>query len=151
MTDNDQKHDVHPNAPRNRSPIKIMAAILLFIIAISVWEMTKEERRSVKATINMPPLGQLEQQGRADFNRLCAECHGMDATGGAKAGPPLMHPYYRVGKLSDDEFKRIIRQGAAQRLWKFGFMPAQLDVTEAEAEAMVAFFNALRAVNGMGD
>ncbi len=144
-------HNIHPDAPRNRSPVKIMAATMALIVAISVWEMTKEERRSVKATITMPTLSAVEQRGRDDFNRLCSECHGTDATGGAKAGPPLMHPYYRVGKLTDDDFKRIISQGAPQRLWKFGYMPAQVNVTDAEAESMVTFFNALRAVNGMGD
>lgn len=140
---------IHPDAPHHRSPIKIMAAMMLFVVAISVWEMTKEERRSVTATITIPQLGQLEQRGRKLFNGTCAECHGADARGGSKSGPPLMHPYYRSKLISDDDIRRIIRLGAPQRLWKFGFMPSQPDIDPAEAEAIVAFYNALRGANGL--
>ncbi|MDH3335208.1 MAG: cytochrome c [Rhodospirillaceae bacterium] len=143
--------EVDPNVPRNRTPVKMMALTLLLVIIASVIVLSKTDRRSIKAYINIPELNQTQMQGREIFNRVCAECHGVDGTGDTKIGPPLMHPYHRKEALSDERFLKVIRQGTPEDKWKYGHMPAQIDVSDEDAKKILSFFNALRAVNKMGE
>ena len=143
--------EVDPNVPRHRPPIKIMALVLGLVVIASIFVLSKTDRRSIKAYINIPELNETQIAGRAIFNSTCAKCHGIDGTGDTKIGPPLMHPYHRKGSLSDERFLKVIRQGTPEDKWKYGHMPAQIDVSDDDAKKILSFFNALREVNKMGN
>ena len=153
MPDNDptSKRDVHPDMPRHRSPFVVMALIMVTLIIVSIWELGTAERVSIRASITVPALNELEKQGQVHFNRGCGDCHGINGTGGSTTGNPLVHPYYRASLLSEEAFANTIKRGAPQRLWKFGHMAAQVHISDEEIKAMFAFFNALRKENGMDD
>ena len=157
MSNNEKKpkqlsaREVDPNVPLSRTPIKIMGLTLVLVIIASIAVLSKTDRRSIKAYINIPELGESQMQGREIFNRVCAECHGADGTGDTKIGPPLMHPYHRKEALGDERFLKVVRQGTPEDKWKYGHMPAQIDVGDEDAKKILSFFNALRAVNKLGE
>ena len=132
MSDNEKNpkqisaREVDPNVPQNRTPIKLMGITLVLVIIASIAVLSKTDRRSIKAYINIPELSETQMQGREIFNRVCAECHGTDGTGDTKIGPPLMHPYHRKEALSDERFLKVVRQGTPEDKWKYGHMPARL-------------------------
>lgn len=55
-----------------------------------------------------PPLPDEVQQFTTLFAQNCAACHGNDGRWGA--GPPLNDPLF-LGIISDDELRRVIREG----------------------------------------
>ena len=144
------KREVAADVPRHKSPIIRMAVILSVVIIASIFVLYKTDRRSIQAHINIPTLNTVEMRGREAFNNVCASCHGVDGTGDTDIGPPLMHPYYRAILLSDDKIFKVIKQGTPEDKWKYGHMPAQINVSDADAREIIAFYNALRRVNSLG-
>lgn len=142
--------EVAPDVPRHRTPIKMMGLVLGLVIIATVIVLSKTDRRSIKAYINIPELSQNQAEGREIFNRVCAKCHGVDGTGDTKIGPPLMHPYNRKEVLNDERFLKVIRQGTPEDKWKYGHMPAQIEVSDDDAKKILDFYNALRVVNKLG-
>ena len=148
--DQNNRREVAPDVPRNKSPIIRMAIVLSVVVIASIFVLYKTDRRSIKAYINIPELNAVEMRGREAFNNVCAGCHGVNGTGDTDIGPPLMHPYYRTILLSDEAIIKAIRQGTPEDKWKYGHMPAQVDVSNEQALEIVAFYNALRRVNSLG-
>ena len=145
----DNRREVASDVPRHKSPVIRMATILLVVIIASIFVLYKTDRRSIKAYINIPELNAVEMRGREAFNSLCADCHGADGTGDTDIGPPLMHPYYRKDLLSDEDIIKAIGRGTPEDKWKYGHMPAQIDVSNEQALEIVEFYNALRRVNNL--
>ncbi|MCK5547238.1 MAG: cytochrome c [Rhodospirillaceae bacterium] len=147
--DLDPKRRVDSDVPQHKSPIIRMAIILSVVIIASIFVLYKTDRRSIKAYINIPELNAVELRGREAFNSMCASCHGVDGTGDTDIGPPLMHPYYRKDLLSDEAIIKAIGRGTPEDKWKYGHMPAQIDVSNEQALEIVEFYNALRRVNNL--
>ena len=72
-----------------------------------------------------------EQPGRSPFERVCSNCHGMDAKGAT--GPSLL-PFTRT----DDELLAIVREGGAQMM---AF--SRKDVSDEAARAIAAYLRSL--------
>lgn len=98
--------------------------------------------------IVIPEVQGAAARGRLAFNQNCAGCHGRDALGGA-AGPPLIHKIYEPGHHADGAFLLAVRQGVRQHHWKFGDMPPQPQVTEAEMADIIAFVREAQRANGI--
>ena len=87
---------------------------------------------------SLPPTPAEHRTGEELFRRNCGACHGMNG-GGSEQGPPLVHPVYEPGHHSDQAFHLATRNGVAAHHWRFGNMPAQPQVTDAEVAAIVGY------------
>ena len=79
-------------------------------------------------------LAQTSAPGKAQFERLCARCHGADARGG-EMGPGIVS---RLALRTDDELATLVRDGLPAR-----GMPGQA-IPDADLQALVAFTRTLR-------
>ncbi len=70
------------------------------------------------------------------YNNNCAACHGLEGIGTAQ-GPSLLEDIYSIDRFSDEDFLKVFENGAAQKNWDFGPMPAQFQVPETEAKIIL--------------
>ena len=87
---------------------------------------------------SLPPTPADHRTGEELFNRNCASCHGAHG-GGTNQGPPLVHRVYEPGHHSDQAFYLATRNGVAAHHWRFGNMPAQPQVSDADVAAIVGY------------
>ncbi len=97
---------------------------------------------------SLPPTPAEHRVGEEAFNRHCASCHGPHGSGTDK-GPPLVHRVYEPGHHSDQAFFLATRQGVAAHHWRFGNMPAQPQVSEADVAAIVAYVRWVQRETGV--
>jgi len=93
-------------------------------------------------------LSQAALAGKPAYDANCAQCHGSYGAGTDK-GPPFVHAVYNPGHHSDASFARAVAQGVRQHHWRFGDMPAQPQVNQAQLDAIVRFVRAVQQANGM--
>jgi mono/diheme cytochrome c family protein len=98
----------------------------------------REDDQVAQRLASLPPTPAAHRTGEQLLDRNCAGCHGPQARGTDK-GPPLAHRVYEPSHHSDPAFYLAMRNGVAAHHWRFGNMPAQPQVTEAEAAAIVAY------------
>jgi mono/diheme cytochrome c family protein len=77
--------------------------------------------------------------GYALFQRSCASCHAINGEGG-KVGPDLNVPRSIVEYRPLDQIRSYIRNPQATR---YTSMPAQPDLSEADLDALIAYFSAM--------
>lgn len=95
----------------------------------------------------VPELTDTAQRGQTTFNKVCAECHGRNASGGTR-GPSLMHAVYWPRHHADGAFRLAVKRGVRAHHWGFGDMPAQADkVTEADVEDIIVFVREMQRAN----
>ena len=87
---------------------------------------------------SLPPTPAEHRAGEQLFDRNCASCHGAKGRGTEK-GPPLAHRVYEPNHHSDQAFYLAVRNGVAAHHWRFGNMPAQPQVSQADVAAIVAY------------
>ncbi len=97
---------------------------------------------------SLPPTPAEHRTGEQLFERNCAGCHGSQARGTDK-GPPLAHRIYEPGHHSDQSFILAVRNGVAAHHWRFGYMPAQPHVSEADVAAIVAYVRWVQRETGV--
>ena len=85
-------------------------------------------------------------RGAAIYAASCASCHGA-ALEGTDLGPSLLDPVYAPDQLSDDEFRRAVRNGVDETRWEFGPMPANGGLGDGQIDAILGF---VRASQGTG-
>lgn len=117
-------------------------------LAVIVWQIVFPEKRSVLVDVTVPKLSQAALEGKMAFDRVCAACHGANAAG-SDTGPPLVHAIYNPGHHADFAFVLAARRGVRAHHWKFGDMPPQPDISEAEIAAIVHYVRELQAANGI--
>jgi len=139
---------VHPDAPRHKSPVKWMAGGMIVFIVMSVYAMWGGEKISIKASVTVPPLTASGTRGQQVFAAACQSCHGVNASGGSRTGPPLVHPMYRSETYPDFVFKRAVREGKRDKNWRFGPMPAMDSLSEQQIDDVSAFVRALQTASG---
>lgn len=86
--------------------------------------------------------------GAEAYASHCASCHGEHARG-TETGPPLVHPYYEPSHHGDAAFRFAVERGVAAHHWRFGDMPAQPQVTEAELGGIVPYVRWLQREAGI--
>ena len=60
--------------------------------------------------------------GKKIFESNCIECHGKNAVGRKKLGPPLVHKIYEPSHHNDMTFYRAVEMGVRGHHWMFGNM-----------------------------
>ena len=145
----DRRDDMHPDAPRQKSPIKWMALMMVTLIILTITTMWGDEKISIKASPKIPELSPLAQHGRKVINEKCADCHGVDGTGGSRKGPPILHTMYRDEIFPDFVFRRSVLEGKREKNWRFGPMPAMPDLSEEDVNGAIAFVREVQTATGV--
>lgn len=94
-------------------------------------------------------LSEMAQTGKRAFDATCAACHGADAAGVEALGPPLVHKIYEPSHHGDAAFLLAVRNGVRAHHWRFGNMPPQPGLTDAEVTAITAYVRELQRANGI--
>ncbi|HEU4429854.1 MAG TPA: cytochrome c [Myxococcota bacterium] len=94
---------------------------------------------------HVPPPGAAPdspaQRGFALFRRYCIACHAINGEGG-KIGPELNVPRSIVEYREPAQLKEFIRDA---RSFRYTSMPSQPQLTDADLDALVAYFTHMRA------
>ena len=108
----------------------IYSALLIFISACSV-EPGKKVPEEFMA-------------GQAQFNKVCANCHGPDAMGGNRA-PSMIQERFTISKYSNENISQIITNGSNS-----GAMPSLKNrVSEKEIEEIIKYIRYLQKESGL--
>lgn len=78
-------------------------------------------------------------QGYALFQRACFACHAVNGEGGT-VGPELNVPRSIVEYRPEEQIKAYVRNPQS---FRYTSMPAHRDLTDAQLEALVAYFRAM--------
>jgi mono/diheme cytochrome c family protein len=62
----------------------------------------------------------------------------------------LLEPIYGLEQLTDDELAGAIRNGADEKRWQFGPMPANGAITDDQIDAIIAFVRAQQVADTSG-
>lgn len=128
--------------------IMVAVAAVVGVVGWQIFGGSKPE--AVTVTVTVPKLSAKAAQGRSQFNAICAECHGIDAAGGADGeGPPLIHRYYEPGHHSNQAFRMAIFKGVKQHHWHFGNMAPLPKVTGDQISNIIAFVRATQKASGV--
>lgn len=126
-----------------RASAALVGAVFLFLTAGAGASGAED---TVEVTV--PELSPLAQLGQFAFGQHCAHCHGDNGAGSGK-GPPLVHRIYEPHHHADAAFMRAIRFGSRAHHWRFGDMPAQKQVSDEEARAIIEFVREVQRANGI--
>lgn len=88
------------------------------------------------------------REGRVAFDAVCAACHG-EAALGTRLGPPLVHIVYEPGHHSDAAFVLAVARGVRAHHWRFGDMPPQPGLSDAQVQAIIAYVRWLQREAGI--
>ncbi|MCP4072046.1 MAG: cytochrome c [Hyphomicrobiales bacterium] len=118
--------------------------------AIWMWMPSTPDKTSLNlADIKIPELSQPAKTGKSLFDKTCAQCHGENAVGVDRAGPPLIHKIYEPGHHGDQTFILAAARGVRSHHWKFGDMPPVEGIKRAEIEKIVTYIRELQRANGI--
>jgi len=127
----------------------ILAGLVTVSIVLGYLSANEWGRGSVTPVrLIVPVLSHEARAGREAFDRLCAACHGADASGSA-AGPPLVHRIYGPGHHADVAFVLAVQRGVRAHHWRFGDMPAQPSARVDEISLIVRYVRELQRANGI--
>lgn len=130
--------------PAWRGRLVVLTAVLA-VAALVVWTLQPGTER---VDVEVPELSRQAAAGAAAFAGNCASCHGDEAAG-SERGPPLVHAYYEPGHHGDAAFYAAVKRGVRQHHWRFGDMPAQPQVSDAEIAAIIRYVRELQQANGI--
>ena len=121
-------------------------AVVVAIAGLAAWALRPAV---LVAEVTIPSFSPQAQWGETLFVDNCAVCHGVNAAGTDK-GPPLLHNYYHPGHHGDGAFYAAAKLGVLQHHWRFGNMPPQPQLGDAEIAAIVRYVRELQVANGIG-
>jgi len=96
----------------------------------------------------IPALSSLAAEGSVVFQGTCATCHGANLEG-TETGPSLLHPFYGPNHHGDTTIRLAVQMGARQHHWKFGNMPPQTKIEEADIVKLTAYVREMQRANGV--
>ena len=96
----------------------------------------------------IPEFSKVAAAGQQAFEENCSKCHGVSGIG-TNNGPPLLHQIYNPGHHSDESFRNAVQRGVQQHHWRFGSMPAQLQVTNIQIKQLTQYVRELQQANGI--
>ncbi len=100
------------------------------------------------ATVIIPELSELGQEGKELFDANCASCHGENAVG-TDNGPTFIHTIYNPGHHADEAFLRAAGGGVRAHHWGFGNMPSIPSVTQQDVLKIIRYVREMQAANGI--
>ena len=102
------------------------------------------------AAVTLPDaLSEQTQMGQRAFDAVCAACHGDNAAGVMGSGPPLVHEIYEPSHHGDMAFLMAVQNGVQSHHWRFGNMPPQEGLTQADVSNIVAYVREVQRANGI--
>jgi len=102
------------------------------------------------ARVTLPDaLSEQAKIGKQGFDAVCATCHGENAAGRNGMGPPLVHKIYEPSHHGDAAFQMAVRGGVRAHHWRFGNMPPQEGLTDADVKAITRYVRELQRANGI--
>jgi len=102
-----------------------------------------------KVDVKVPvTLSAVAIEGKELFEENCAACHG-DNAGGSDQGPSFISSIYRPAHHSDQAFVLAALTGVRAHHWKFGNMPKQPQVTQAQVLRITQYIRELQRENGV--
>jgi len=110
------------------------------------WQLGWLGGRSGAVSVRIPELSQVAAIGQKTFDESCASCHGVSGSG-SDQGPPLIHDIYNPGHHADTAFYAAAKRGVRQHHWRFGNMPAQLQVSDSQMAAIIRYIRELQRAN----
>ncbi len=122
--------------------------LAVIVVAILAWQFFGARQAQQQAVIKIPMLTAQAVAGEKAFNAHCIACHGVNA-GGSDKGPPLVHQIYEPGHHADMSFVLAAKRGVRAHHWKFGNMPPQPHVSDAEIAAIIRYVRELQVANGI--
>lgn len=108
------------------------AILLVFLLPLAVHAQGRQIPRPTPGLMPNPA------QGRALFEKSCAQCHGADLRG-SKQGPPLVHRVYEPSHHADIAFQLAVKYGTRQHHWNFGDMQPVEAVTPDDVAHITAY------------
>lgn len=96
----------------------------------------------------LPPVPADHAEGERLYTANCASCHGVQGVGTA-AGPPLVHRVYEPSHHADVSFTMAIRRGVVPHHWRFGAMPPQPQVADAQIPPIIGYVRWLQRQAGI--
>jgi mono/diheme cytochrome c family protein len=100
-------------------------------------------------SVTVPELSAADKIGEKAFNKNCASCHGVNATGLDGLGPPLVHKIYEPNHHGDMSFQMAAQRGVRAHHWRFGNMPPVEGITLDEIAVITAYIRTLQRANGI--
>ncbi len=144
----DQSPDPSPEQPGSKSYSRLTLIALALAVGISLFLAFKEKPTPPKVMVSLPEFSTPAKRGQQIFNRTCAKCHGMNASGGAKA-PSLISKAYAPMSHADGAVYLAVTRGVRQHHWNLGSMPAQPGIKPDEIKALTAFIRETQRANGI--
>ena len=129
-------------------PFLAVVAVLAGGAAVVISDLSGDGGSPSPADIRVPDLSPLAAAGQSAFDANCSGCHGADG-GGTGQGPPLIHPLYNPGHHGDRAFVFAAKRGVVRHHWKFGDMPPQPQVSDADIAAIIRFVREVQQANGI--
>ena len=124
----------------------LVAAVLASAAGLWGWQFAERNGKGATVYVDVPALSALATSGKSVFDVNCAPCHGVHAAGTDK-GPPLVHAIYHPGHHSDGAFFLAAKIGVRQHHWRYGDMPPQPGLSEAQLAAVVRYIRELQVTN----
>lgn len=124
--------------------------VMVLGIGLVAWRNFGPSDESTRSAQIVAPrqLSAAASLGKKGYDDNCAQCHGGNAAGTDK-GPPLVHAYYNPGHHADEAFYMAIAKGVRQHHWRFGNMPPQSQVTQGQAQMIIAYVREVQVANGI--
>lgn len=94
------------------------------------------------------PVPEEYQEGKKQFETLCARCHGRAGVG-TTMGPPLVHTIYEPSHHADLTFIRAATQGVRAHHWGFGDMPKVTEATPDDVATIIPYVRWLQREAGI--
>ena len=139
---------------KERLIMKRLILISALLFSFNCWA-EENERKSIMfddaiVKIKIPESFSNEaMRGKKIFESNCIECHGKNAVGRKKVGPPLVHKIYEPSHHNDMTFYRAVAMGVRGHHWMFGNMPAVENVSRDEVSAIITYIRELQRENNI--
>lgn len=129
----------------------LVTLVILIGLGKVVWDMNADSGsdQTAKPELIIPQLSAVEIAGKVIFETNCASCHGVNAVGVEAAGPPLIHKIYEPSHHADFAFFAAVKNGVRPHHWRFGMMPKQPQVSEADVQKIISYIRKLQRANGI--
>ncbi|HEC91021.1 MAG TPA: c-type cytochrome [Alphaproteobacteria bacterium] len=137
-----------PEQPGSKSYSRLTLIALAIAVGISLFLVFKENPTPPKVLVSLPEFSTPAKRGRQIFNRSCASCHGVNASGGAKA-PSLISKAYAPMSHADGAIYLAVSRGVRRHHWNLGSMPPQPQIKPDEIKALTAFIRETQRANGI--
>lgn len=108
------------------------------LVAIEIADLARKYPHTVPRGA---PAGGPAWSGYAIFREQCLSCHAINGEGG-KVGPDLNVPRSIVEYRPTEQVKAYIKNPAT---FRYGNMPAHERLTDTQLDALIAYFEAMRA------